>query len=311
VQIIIHDDSSTDGSWEKIQGYLPKLRAKFTEVICEQSNHNLGMLKAYLRLTEMTPIRGRYLSILESDDYYFPARIQRIVEYFETHPSIGFVHSATLHIWHDSARKEYYHVPSEIASGWVFERLLNVNFANQCSIAFRHEVFEQIDRVKIISKNYKLLDYAVNLAAARIAEWGYIDEVLAAYRVHPGSASRPDSVIKRYEFGKSTLQVTVDAAMQAAVSPVVMHKVLKNYHYFVFRGSALVGNFSDFDKSLQWLREHNPQALNSPPDCLRTWFFSKRALRSVFRIIYYNPLLTTTRRFVARCYVLGNGEPRL
>lgn len=288
IQLIIHDDCSTDGSWDKIQSYLPLVSAKFTEVICERSETNLGMWQSVLKVLEPSRIRGKYLSVLESDDYYYPERIERVANFLESNLDIGLVHSATVHVLHGTDEKKYYTPDPNKVSGFVFLSLLQVNFANQCSIAHRYEVFKQLDLQRISMRNYLLVDYAINLAMARVTKFGYIDEVLVAYRVRSGSASRPETDIKRHQFSKSVLQIPIDAAIDAVLPEESIDVLLVRYHYAVMRTSMVAGDFDDFDLSVQWLLQNHADRLKSLPDRLRIALFGSRILRRLVRSIYYN-----------------------
>src|SRR5258706_7884916 len=93
VQLIIHDDCSTDNSWAIIQSYEPILRQTFPEVICERSPNNIGMWASFLKVTASARVRGEFMSILEADDYYFSTRIERVVACFRDNPEICALHN--------------------------------------------------------------------------------------------------------------------------------------------------------------------------------------------------------------------------
>lgn len=308
VQLIIHDDCSDDGSWEKIQAYLPEVREKFVEVICERSETNLGMWGAYLKVSDPSRIRGKYLSFLESDDYYLPERIERCVEVLEANPAAGLVHSATLHVWDAENRTVEYRPNHSEVSGSVFERLLRVNFINQCSIAFRYSIFASVDVKSISGRGYKLIDYAVNLKVAQIAPVVYIDEVLAVYRIHKGSASRPLDKVKQYEFGKSVNKVPLDAAKDAGISADFVHLLASKYHYSVFRSATPIGHFDDAKASLDWLTKNDPQRVRSLPDKFRAVMLANKATRFILKYIYFSSLFIRLRQNLHT--VLESGKSR-
>lgn len=297
VQIIFHDDCSTDGSWKVVQEYLPRLREKFPEVIVERSEKNRGMWGSYLWLMEAGRVRGKYFSILESDDYYLAARIAKVVEYLETHPNCGVVHSGCVYKYEESGRYELYkpQVPAEALEGWLFETLLKSYYVIQCTIAFRTDWFRQIDLHAIAARKYPFADYPVSLAIARITPFGYIDEVLVCYRFRQGSASRPESERKRYEFERAARQAAVDAAVSADVSETVLLHTRVLYHQLVFREAFRLGSYDESLASLRWMRENAPDAITSLSNRLLALVANMRHMRELVRRVYFNHALANFR----------------
>jgi len=298
VQLIIHDDCSTDGSWDIIQSYLPQVKEKFAEVICERSETNQGMWGAFLRVSDPRRIRGKYVSLLESDDYYFPERIAKVVEYLEHNTEVGFVHSGVLVANHRKKENHTLVYDPEVnkVEGWVFNELLEVNFAAQCTIAFRYDTYRQIDRHRIAAKGYLMCDYPINLAMAKLAPVGYIQEVLACYRVHPGSASRPKNPLRQYEFGKSIHRISLDTAREAGVSETIIHRLQSRFCYSQFRQGFVVGRFEECEDAVTWLLQKTPNQLMSFGDRLRLFMLSHKALREPFRRFYYSRILVSIRK---------------
>lgn len=297
VQIIFHDDCSTDGSWVIVQEYLPRLREKFPEVIAVRAEENRGMWGSYLWLMELGRVRGKYFSVLESDDYYLPERIAKVVGYMEANPDRGLVHSGCLYKYeHDNTFKVHQPpVPPQALEGLIFESLLPIYYVIQCTIAFRTEIFRKIDLNALAARKYPFADYAVSLALAQITPFGYLNESLVCYRYREGSASRPQSKRKRYEFELAARQAAVDAAETANVSESVRQHTRSLYYHLVFREAFRLGAYDESQAALKWLRENAPSDITAISDRVISLLMNKTGFREFFRRVYFNTMLTDIR----------------
>lgn len=83
LEIIVHDDASTDGTWELLSRYHdPRLR-----VIRTDDNH--GMIGGWNYL--VTQARGQYLKFLASDDLLEPTCIAELVAAALAHPTAALM----------------------------------------------------------------------------------------------------------------------------------------------------------------------------------------------------------------------------
>ena len=86
-ELLIHDDCSTDSTLTIAQNYATKFPDKiklFTE------KENQGLIKSYKRLIEQS--NGKYLAILESDDYWLDEnKLQIQIDFLESNSDYGIV----------------------------------------------------------------------------------------------------------------------------------------------------------------------------------------------------------------------------
>jgi glycosyltransferase involved in cell wall biosynthesis len=257
VELIVFDDGSTDGSWEKLQEHLPALRRKLTRVVVER-HENIGPMREVQLAVELA--RGELLCILESDDYYLPTKLEEDVRFLQDHPDAGVVHSDIDYILPEGLERAHWRsTRASIPTGHVFEQLLVSNFVMTCSFCCRIELFRQhADYDRYIRNGYGTADWATYLDLARHARFGYIDKPLARYRVRSGSLSRPQDPDAHFAFHRSLLRMRLDYAGNGLVSPAVARQVKQEYHRYIYRQGLALGRPDDHLEGLVWLRENCP-----------------------------------------------------
>ena len=86
-ELLIHDDGSTDSTLAIAQNYATKFSDKI-KIFTEEENQ--GLLKSYKRLIEQS--NGKYLAILESDDYWLDEnKLQIQIDFLESNSDYGIV----------------------------------------------------------------------------------------------------------------------------------------------------------------------------------------------------------------------------
>jgi glycosyltransferase involved in cell wall biosynthesis len=285
VELIVFDDGSTDGSWEKLQRYLPDLRAKFSIVIAER-HENLGAdRETVLALPRAT---GELLCLHESDDYYLPQKLEENVRFLEQNPAHGAVHSDTDYILGRRIESRHWQtVGRPIPSGWVYDELLLGNFVMTCSFCCRMDLFRKyVDLGRYVDRGYKVWDYAQFLDLSLYTQFGYIDEPLARYRVHAGSLSHGIDLERRYEFLRSSHAIRCDFVREHGARPETTAFVVREYHDFHYRVGLRVGRHAESRISYLWLREHYPNAYGGPLEALRRVILRSRLLVLLYRLVF-------------------------
>ena len=86
-ELLINDDFSTDHTLSIAEEYQKKYP---TEIKIFKHEKNRGLLYAYKVLTENAA--GKYLAILESDDFYVDEfKLQKQVDFLEKNPDYGLI----------------------------------------------------------------------------------------------------------------------------------------------------------------------------------------------------------------------------
>jgi len=238
-QIVVVDDGSTDRSLEVIRAFgaaHPQLQLI--------SQANAGAHVALNRAIEAAGATADYIAILNSDDLYEPARLERCVAYLEAHPECEVVatglhligpdgaHLPSDHpkarrlrtIWADPTRD-----PAEWLGGSNFAKTTS-NFVIRGGYARSHPL-----------RDYRYVhDYFFAVAAAVEGQFGVIAEPLLRYRTHPTNTIKVDGSAK---VAKETVRLNFDLLRELAPRLSESPQVRAAYARY-FR--ALADNASDF-----------------------------------------------------------------
>jgi glycosyltransferase involved in cell wall biosynthesis len=131
-ELIVVDDGSTDGTAELIGG-------QFSEAhILRQEN--LGVSAARNRGIEAST--GEWIALLDSDDEWRPAKLQRQVAALRDHPDLRICH--TDEIWIRKGRRVNPRRIHAKHGGWIFERCLPLCAMSPSSIMIHRSIFEEV-----------------------------------------------------------------------------------------------------------------------------------------------------------------------
>jgi glycosyltransferase involved in cell wall biosynthesis len=189
-ELIIVDDGSTDGTRALVRSYIAAQGDKLRYVF--QTNRGLPAA----RNAGIRESQGEFIAILDADDMWLPSRLKRGVEVMDRAPDVGLVHSKVARINVDGDIVSYLDFPKKYQAGKIavdiFVRRANilcptVLFRKRCL-----DVTGSFDETMRATEDRDLW--------FRIAEHynvAYIDEVLAHWRLTPGSmTSDPDRMLK-------------------------------------------------------------------------------------------------------------------
>ena len=175
-EVIISDDSSTDGTRTIITEYAQKYPDIIKPIF---HNKNLGSLNNYL--DNFKRATGKYVAMCEGDDYWTdPEKLQKQVDFLETNPgySISFHPVEVLH--DDDTSKD--HIFPEETSGFDLDTILDHNFIQTNSVMYRR----QKEYKKLSGADFAPGDWYLHIYHARFGKIGFMHDVMAVYRKHEG-----------------------------------------------------------------------------------------------------------------------------
>lgn len=84
IQLCINDDASTDNTYDICCKWVEKHRGDFCEIILKQNNKNEGLSKNISKILRWA--KGKYIMLADQDDVWLSNKVEKQVEYMESHP---------------------------------------------------------------------------------------------------------------------------------------------------------------------------------------------------------------------------------
>ncbi len=183
-EILINDDASTDKTAEIIREYEKKYPHLFRCVY--QTENQWGKKNAWNDIL-FPMIRGKYVALCEGDDYWTdPLKLQKQVDFLETHPDVSVCFHPVLVHWEDHSEPDNL-FPSDKERFYKTELtltdLLNRNFIQTNSVVYRWRFHR--DPPELLPDNVLPEDYFVHLLHAQTGKIVFLPDVMSVYRRHP------------------------------------------------------------------------------------------------------------------------------
>lgn len=235
LEILIHDDASTDNTVKIIKEYEAVYPELFNCFFQPENTHTKPNKRA-LRKPFKDAMQGKYIALCEGDDYWTdPYKLQKQVDFLEANPEYGLVHT-DVDVLYDKTGKIIY--KSKTNRGYEkttnsFYGLLTGDYAiATCTVCVKKELMLNSHDNDLISDPRNLLgDLPRWLAISNIEKIKYIDESTAVYRKRLGTVSKPNEYINRIKFQESSKRIRKQFAERYEVPENIMKKVNDMYYH--------------------------------------------------------------------------------
>jgi glycosyltransferase involved in cell wall biosynthesis len=195
LEIVVVDNRSTDRTAEIAAHWKDRIRFRVADRACMLAEaRNLGIAETV----------GEYITFLDSDDTWYPAKIEQQVAFMQAHSEVPLCHTRCHVIDADSNVQYVRHGDSLPGTGHCYRALLRHNFITISSAMVRRDVIES-ERIIFPcnpGKDTTGEDNLFFLLLARNHPVGLVDDVLCTYRIYGDSACdrfgwkiRPENVL--------------------------------------------------------------------------------------------------------------------
>lgn len=176
LEVIVVDDASTDGTADIVASYGSRVRLI-------RRDRNSGMCPI-TRNQAARAATGDYVAFLDSDDAWYPQKLEKQVALLEARPDLPLCHTYC-HVMDEESRiTGIRHEGALPPTGRCFEALLHHCFITISSVMIRRTLFDEVGGYFIEDPRYGIWgeDLEFFLRVARRFPIGLVDAVLTRYR---------------------------------------------------------------------------------------------------------------------------------
>lgn len=189
-EILIHDDASTDGTTDIIKDYAQRYPDIVKPLYEEENQYSkYGNLMTVRRLMDQH-LRGKYTALCEGDDYWTdPDKLQKQVDFLESHPEHSMVFHQTMRHYQDTDRAdELYYDKLEERDYTGLEMYQQCRPA-EASVVMRTSIHHCDVYKKFVESGISFGDLPVFLTCAHCGRVHALTDVMAVYRIHKSGVS--------------------------------------------------------------------------------------------------------------------------
>ena len=220
IEILIHDDASTDGTENIIREY----EAKFPDIIkpiYEKENQWVKGRRGSA-VFNFPRARGKYIALCEGDDYWTDQyKLQKQVDFLEENNEYGLVSTAINCVDENNNLLECanYVIDDKIFddSAILLWNLLEKNFIYTLTVCARTNLIREIIETYKIEQN-NIYDYWIWLNISVKSMIKVFNQKTASYRIHNNSISRKESFF----------EIRRDLAKYYIINNYIQYKTLTN-----------------------------------------------------------------------------------
>lgn len=190
IEIIIHDDASTDRTQSIIKEYEIKYPDLFKPIYQEQNQKSKG--DGIVTRIAFGAAQGKYLALCEGDDYWTdPNKLQKQVDFLETNLDFILVAHPSQAIYENQAKPpELY---NKLKKNVLRKKDIIPSYLFQlASVMFRNEALKKIDLYGI------MVEHSLYILLSQYGKFKVLPEVMSVYRIHSSGVSGTSTPQKAY-----------------------------------------------------------------------------------------------------------------
>jgi len=222
VEVLVHDDASTDGTADIVRGYEAKYPDLIRAVYQTENQRSKGKFSwGYI----IPHAKGKYIALCEGDDYWTdPYKLQKQVNFMEAHPKYALCgHNA---VNQDAVTGNSMGLFNEIKSGdLTMEDIIKTWCMPTAGMLFKKEL---LCKFLSVWENWMPQgDIVLQMICLREGKCRYFSEPMSVYRRNvPGSASVRAAQDKlKYLYGHRLLWKKMDKELDYKYTHLIKKKI--------------------------------------------------------------------------------------
>ncbi|MGD1108567.1 MAG: glycosyltransferase [Terracidiphilus sp.] len=181
-EIVVGEDCSTDGTRAVVMDFHRRHPDRIRLLLWDR---NVGMMRNGAAI--FGACRAEYLAYLEGDDYWTATdKLQKQVDFLDAHPDRAICCGRARGVYEAGAENsdvKWDVFPPHPAGTYTVEDILKGTFVVTCTTVLRRELVPSFPKWYF---EMKLGDWPLWAMIARFGKIELMDEIMAAYRIHPG-----------------------------------------------------------------------------------------------------------------------------
>ncbi len=242
IEIIIHDDASTDNSGNIIREY----EKQYPDIIkpIYQNINQYSIEKVRILNIVHNAALGKYIAYCEGDDYWTdPLKLQKQVDFLEANPDYGLVHTNFDRFYQINNRLQQ-NVNATLKTKYMYYKtpfygILTGDYRITTATVLARTTLVKNAILAKISKNpnNKQGDLPMWLEILNNSKVKYLPDSTAVYRIIQNSASHQTSIFNIIKYQESSKRIRLYFAKKYKVPKEILAKV-ENMYYRVMLDKA-------------------------------------------------------------------------
>lgn len=225
-ELVIGEDCSIDNTREIVCLYQKKYPDKIKIL---PSDKNQGMALNFART--LAQCRGKYVALLEGDDYWTsPHKLKIQADFLDQHKDCAFCFHKVRCFYEDKSQPAYDFPEGDLAQFSTLKTLLRGNYISTCSVVFRNRLFSSIPEWYF---QLQLGDWPLHIFNAQHGKIGYVKEKMGCYRIHKGGTWSMEKKLKIVKNASKMLHF-IDTHLNHQYTYLIAATNHKNYFYIAF-----------------------------------------------------------------------------
>ncbi len=222
IEVILHDDCSTDGTREIIEEYSRKYPDIIFPMFQTENQYSKG-IRGIMARFNFPRCSGKYIALCEGDDYWTdPYKLQKQVDFLDKNEEyvlcfhkVGILKTDGI-ITEDFITK----VPENYETINTLAKL--GNYIHTPSVVFRNKFLKLPEEFTLAPFG----DYFIYMILAQFGKLKYIEDKMAVYRIGVGVWSTKDDFFRNFNTAYAHALLTISFHKKEEISTIFLQRII-------------------------------------------------------------------------------------